>query len=117
MTKKNRKAKVDFFLLFVFSVLVVFILFVIPQYRNLRVNVGEVSCRAIRNSLSNAINQYKLENGENDFLLYKEIDIIMLKEKNYTGEKYLVCPDGGVYKINKEGQVYCTKHNPDLEDR
>ncbi|MCK9223463.1 MAG: hypothetical protein M0R46_05545 [Candidatus Muirbacterium halophilum] len=116
MRKTSYKGKTDFFLLFVASVLIVFIIFAIPQYTFLRNSIQSVSCNAIRKNLQKVVEQYKLENGDNVFIPYKEIDTIMLMEKGYTDKKLLVCPDSGVYMLNSQGQVYCTKHNPETED-
>ncbi|PLX15306.1 MAG: hypothetical protein C0601_13395 [Candidatus Muiribacterium halophilum] len=119
---KNRKEKkgfanFDFFFLFIIGVLIITAIFLIPQYSELKGDVGSISCSAIRTKLGKIVEQYKLENSDNDMVPDKPIDIIMLKEKNYTTGKYLYCPSGGVYMINSAGQVYCTKHNPELADQ
>ncbi|MGM0608231.1 MAG: hypothetical protein ACQESP_07415 [Candidatus Muiribacteriota bacterium] len=112
---KNR-GKIDYFLLFIASVLIVFVLVVFPQYDYIKQNVQNVSCQAVRRSLKDAVDQYNLENKGKNFLELKEIDVIMLKEENYTADKFLTCPDGGVLKINMHGDIYCTLHNPEKED-
>lgn len=111
------KGKVDWFILFVLTVLFMFLLSAGFQYDSLKDNIQSVSCNASRNALQNIVEQYKLENGNDSFQPFKNIDTILLKEKNYTGEKIFVCPDGGHFRVNDKGQVYCTKHTPELADK
>lgn len=112
----SEKGKTDFFLLFVATVLIVFVVFAVPQYTFLHNSIHSVSCTAIRKNLQKVVEQYKLENGDLSFIPYREIDTIMLMEKGYTNKKLYTCPDGGVYMLNSQGHVYCTKHNPEVGD-
>jgi|GEM_PF-5381561 len=115
--EKNAFISMDFFFLFIAGILLITAIFLIPQYSELKDDVGKISCSAIRTKLGKVIEQYQLENSDDDMVPDKPIDIIMLKEKNYTNGNYLYCPSGGVYMINSSGQVYCTKHNPELADQ
>ncbi len=110
------KGKVDWFILFVLTVLFIFLISALFQYDSLKGSIQNVSCNASRRALQNIVEQYRLENGQDSFHPHKNIDTFMLKEKNYTGETCFVCPDGGSFRVNSKGQVYCTRHNPELAD-
>ena len=95
----------------------VFLIYIaVGQYYTIRENIAEISCRSVRKSINRALESYKTENpGSRAALVNKNIDIEKLIKAGNL--KYFPkCWDGGMYRVNEKGVVYCTYHNPELGD-
>lgn len=85
-------------------------LFIREQFKSLSYKVRIVSCEAVKENIINAISKMRLKESQKKFYPDEIIDPIELFKKGYLNE-YHKCPGGGVYKINRYGEVYCTFHS------
>jgi hypothetical protein len=108
---KKGSAKTAF--LVVAGFLILFLIFVFFQFRALKKKVTLLSCDAIKQEITESLNKYKNDNPNAKFPPGTIIDIEELYRKGYLKD-YQHCPQGGTYKINRYGEVYCTYHNPNL---
>ncbi len=86
------------------------------QYFTIEDNVAFISCRSARQSILTAISEYKADYSSNSIShVKKDINLKKLVDSKYL-RYYPKCWCGGNYKLNSRDEVYCTFHNPELED-
>jgi len=86
------------------------------QFFAIEANVSLISCRSSRNTVATSIAEYRADfPNETVGFVRKEILLKKLYDAKYLRIKPK-CWDGGIYKLNSKDEVYCTYHNPELED-
>lgn len=86
------------------------------QYFTIEDNVAFISCRSARQSISTAISEYKADYSSSAVShVKKDINLKKLVDSKYL-RYYPKCWCGGNFKLNSHDEVYCSFHNPDLED-
>lgn len=86
------------------------------QFFAIEANVSLISCRSSRNTIATSIAEYRAD-YPNDSIghVRKEINLKKLYDAKYLRISPK-CWNGGLYKLNVKDEVYCTYHNPELED-
>lgn len=90
--------------------------FAVTQYFAIEANISAISCRAVRGSVTTAVQQFRADrSGENPGLIHKRVrvgELIKAGALNFYPE----CWNKGVYKLNERDMVYCTYHDPEPGD-
>lgn len=90
-------------------------LYVVPEFFRIQRNIHKLSCRTIVRDIQSSLEEFNMSNPGYRWVPKKDVDIKMLLEANCL-DFVPVCPDGGIYRINESGVVYCTYHQPAMED-
>jgi hypothetical protein len=85
------------------------------QFKNLRKSVRQVSCRHTKKNLQRAVEIYLDYAGSALPPVYKALDIQVLIKEN-TLKTIPVCGEGGIYRINDNGMIYCSFHDREVEE-
>jgi|GEM_PF-3830341 len=86
------------------------------QFFTIEENVGYVSCRSTRRTITMAVSEYRADFPSSIIgHVKKEINLKRLLESKYLRNNPKCWADG-VFKLNSRDEVYCTYHCPELED-
>lgn len=112
---ENRNRGISYYTL-AWTVVFIFIWIIgISQFRNLRRSVRKVSCRHSKKNLQRAVEIY-LDYSEAGLPpVYKALNIQDLIREN-TLKTIPVCGEGGIYRINDNGMIYCSFHDREVEE-
>ncbi|MCK5683654.1 hypothetical protein KAJ27_06015 [bacterium] len=97
----------------IFLLIILFSLLVYYQFDIISGSVSGISCRHSRKKINESLDNLRSRKEKDlNFIseLYKPVKLHILYEEkllNYVP----VCPQGGIYKLNENGKVYCTIHN------
>lgn len=94
----------------------VFIYIAAVQFSAIEDNISLISCRSSRNRIATAVSEFRADFPEIKFGHPKKaVQIEKLVENKYL--RYSPkCWSKGIYKLNSHDDVYCTYHNPELEE-
>lgn len=113
--KENKNRGLSYYTLAWFMVFIFIFLIGISQFRNLRKSVRKVSCSHTKKNLQRAVEIY-LDYSEFSLPpVYKALNIQELIREN-TLKTIPVCGEGGIYRINDNGMIYCSFHDREVEE-